>query len=137
MNDEPQSSSPDYKPGETVARRKARHKARPEDLMMGELQTHYERLCRVGNVDFWKVLFSAAWQVLLGGFIGAAVASAPALVLVPLGIAAFCTFLGWIAIKDTEAETVKGIRVDYKRDILDSYEIVDGEDVAPQRPKSA
>jgi hypothetical protein len=127
---------PDYKPGETIARRKARHKAEPKDLMMGELQTHYERLCRVGNVDFWKLLFSAAWQVFVGGFIGAAVASAPALVLLPLGVAALCTFVGWIAVKDTEAETVKGIRADYKRDILDSYEIIDGEDALPKTTRN-
>jgi hypothetical protein len=133
---EPQPSAPDYKPGETVARRKARHKAHPEDLMMGELQTHYERLCRVGNVDFWKVLLSAAWQVFLGGFIGAAIASAPAVVLLPLGAAALCTFVGWIAVRDTEAETVKGIRADYKRDILDSYEIVDGTETVRQKPDS-
>jgi hypothetical protein len=105
--------------------------------MMGELHSHYERLCRVGNVDFWKLLFSAAWQVLLGGFIGAAIASATSPVLVPLGIAALCTFVGWIAIKDTEAETVKGIRVDYKRDILDSYEIIDGEELSGQTTSSA
>lgn len=124
------SPTPDYQQGETVARRKARHKARPEDLMMGELQTHYERLCRVGNVDFWKVFLSAGWQVFLGAFIGAAVANAAALVLAPLGTAGLCTFIGWVAVKDTEAETVKGIRTDYKRDILDSYEIVEGDEIA-------
>jgi hypothetical protein len=135
MNTQP-VPPPDYQPGETIVRRKARYKAKPMDLMMGELQAHYERLCRVGNVDFWKLLFSAAWQVFAGGFIGAALASAPAFVLLPLGVAALCTFVGWIAVKDTEAETIKGIRADYKRDILDSYEIIGGEDVLPKATPS-
>ena len=92
---------------------------------MGELQTHYERLCRVGNVDLWKVLFSGGWQALLGAFIGAAIAHADAVVLWPLGVGAGLTFIAWIAVRDTESETVEGIRQDYKRDILDSYEMVE------------
>jgi uncharacterized membrane protein YccF (DUF307 family) len=95
--------------------------------MMGELQAHYDRLCRVGNVDLWKVLFGGGWQVLIGAFIGAAIASAAAIILVPLGVASVLSFLAWLAIKDTEAETVGAIRSDYKKDILDSFDLVPDE----------
>jgi hypothetical protein len=99
--------------------------------MIGELRTHYERLCRVGNVDLWKVLFSGSWQVLAGAFIGAAVAESSAQVLTPIGVAAGVAFVAWVAIRDTESETVKGIREDYKRDILDSFEVVEDKVPAP------
>ncbi len=107
------------------ARRKPGHIAPAEDLSMGELRTHYNRLCRVGNVAFWKLLFSGGWQAFAGAFIGGAIAHASQALLVALAVATVGCFLGWVAVRDTEAESVKAIREDYKTDILDSIELVE------------
>jgi hypothetical protein len=117
--------TPKYSPTpKSTYKRKTKHTAAPTELMMGELKTHYDRLCRVGNVDFWKVLFAGGWQALAGAFIGAAIASASAIVLLPLGVGTGFSFIAWVAVRDTEAETVSAIRSDYKRDILDSFDLV-------------
>lgn len=116
-----------YAPGPpTIVRRKAQHTANPEDLMIGELRTHYKRLCRVGHADLWRRLFSGTAALLAGGVVGAILAG-PGWTTEVKGAATLAIFSGiaWLAIQDTDAESIGGIREDYKRDILDSFEMVE------------
>jgi hypothetical protein len=88
---------------------------------MGELETHYKRLCRVSKENPWKKGFGLVGVVLLGGVVGAALAGpgwtwevkTAALLAVVSGIA-------WKAIAETESESIRTISDDYKEDILDS-----------------
>ncbi len=128
MNDgskSPEPISPQYR-----VRRSPRHVQPAENIPIGELESHYKRLCRVGEENLWKKGFGLLAVVLLGGVVGASLAGpgwtwevkAAAVVTVVAG-------LGWKGIADTESEGIKTIRDDYKRDILDSLvlEPIDGQ----------
>lgn len=88
---------------------------------MGELETHYKRLCRVGEENLWKSAFGLLAVVLLGGVVGAALAG-PGWTWEVKSAAALTVLAGfaWRGIAETETEGIKAIRDDYKRDILDS-----------------
>lgn len=123
----PEPISPEYR-----VRRAPRYVQPAENLPISELESHYKRLCRVGEENLWKKGFGLLAVILLGGVVGAALAGpgwtwevkAAAVVTVVAGLA-------WKGIADTESEGIKTIRDDYKRDILDSLvlEPVDGQDI--------
>lgn len=95
------------------------------ELRMHELKGLFDRLgdCVKGNN--WKLLFAVATQLLAGGAIGAAVSGdAPRnTVLVVFGFAALCG-LAWLAVRDTEADSVAKIHKAFG-DVLDSFEEVE------------
>jgi len=88
---------------------------------MGELETHYKRLCRVGEENLWKRGFGLLAVVLLGVVVGAALAG-PGWTWEVKAAAALTVLagLGWKGMAETESEGIKAIRDDYKEDILDS-----------------
>ena len=88
---------------------------------MGELETHYKRLCRVGEENLWKKGFGLLAVVLLGVVVGAALAG-PGWTWEVKTAAALTVLagLGWKGMAETETEGIKAIRDDYKEDILDS-----------------
>src|SRR5690349_22609603 len=106
---------------------------------MGELETHYKRLCRVNDENLWKKSFGLLAVVLMGGVVGAALAGpgwtwevkAAAALTVLAGV-------GWRGMAETESEGIQAIRDDYKEDILDSLvlEPIDGNAPAQQVPLS-
>ena len=88
---------------------------------MGELETHYKRLRRVGEENLWKKGFGLLAVVLLGGVVGAALAG-PGWTWEVKAAAALTVLagLGWKGISSTESEGIEAIRIDFKEDILDS-----------------
>jgi hypothetical protein len=96
---------------------------------VGELETHYKRLCRVNDENLWKKGFGLLAVVLMGGVVGAALAG-PGWTWEVKAAAALTLLagLGWKGIAETESEGLQAIRDDYKEDILDSLvlEPVDG-----------
>jgi hypothetical protein len=92
---------------------------------MGELDSHYKRLQRLGKGNIWKRGFLGAAVLLAGGVIGAVLAGpgwtwevkAAAALAVTCGLA-------WRAVSETETEDIQSLCNDYKDDILDSIELV-------------
>jgi hypothetical protein len=83
-------------------------------------------MCRVGNVDLWETLFAVAWITLLGAIAGGvATDSLSGTATLVMGGFAIVCFIAWFAIRDTEAESVKAIREDFKADILDTFEFIE------------
>lgn len=114
-----------YSQAKYRARRKPRHVTPAEGLPMGELESHYKRLQRLGGGKPWKRAFLGAAVLLAGGVIGAVLAGPgwtwP--VKAAAGIAIVCGF-AWRGVSETEAEDIGCLCKDYKEDILDSIELV-------------
>jgi hypothetical protein len=96
---------------------------------MGELDSHYKRLQRLGKGNPWKRGFLGAAVLMAGGVVGAVLAGPGWTwqVKAASGIAIVCA-LAWRGISDTEAEDITNLCTDYKEDILDSIELVPVED---------
>jgi hypothetical protein len=107
------------------AQRKPRHVVPAENIPMGELDSHYTRLQRLGKGNPWKRGFLGVAVLLAGGVVGAVLAGPgwtwP--VKAAAGIAIVCG-LGWRGVSETEAEDIANLCSDYKSDILDSIELV-------------
>jgi hypothetical protein len=105
---------------------------------MGELETHYKRLCRVGEENLWKKGFGLFAVILLGGVVGAALAG-PGWTWEVKAAAALTALagLGWKGMDETESEGIKAIRDDYKEDILDSLILKPVDGAAPLRKASS
>jgi len=81
---------------------------------MGELESFYGRLGRVGDIRKWDtVLGGAAFACL--GLIARSVWF--------LALAAVF-FVAWYAVHDVHGETIAGLRADFQK-MLDSYELVE------------
>ena len=93
---------------------------------MGELESHYKRLCRLGRGTTWKRAFLGAAVLLAGGVVGAVLAGPGWTweVKAAAGIALVCG-LAWRGIRESEAEDLENLCRDYKEDILDSIELVE------------
>jgi hypothetical protein len=124
MTDQKQAFQPRQR--KFTALRKETHYPKAERMPMGELNRHYARMCRVGNVDLWETLFAIAWITLIGAIAGGVVTDSlsKSAAFVMGGFALVC-FAAWYAVRDTEAETVKAIREDFKADILDTFELIE------------
>jgi hypothetical protein len=92
---------------------------------MGELESHYKRLQRVGKGNPWKRGFLGASVLLAGGVVGALLAGPGWTwqVKAAAAVAVVC-YLAWRGINETEAEDVQNLCSDYKEDILDSIDLV-------------
>jgi membrane protein implicated in regulation of membrane protease activity len=92
---------------------------------MGELESHYKRLCRLGHGNKWKRTFLGVAVLLCGGVLGAILAGPGWTwrVKVAAVLAVVCA-LAWRGIAETESEDIKNLCKDYKEDILDSIELV-------------
>lgn len=114
-----------YSPSKYRAQRKPRHVVPAENIPMGELDSHYKRLQRVGKGNPWKRGFLGAAVLLVGGIVGAVLAGPGWTwqVKAAAGIAIVCG-LAWRGISETESEDIASLCADYKEDILDSIELV-------------
>ena len=121
---QPESSPPPYR---AVLRRKSSTTAKVTEVMISELQTHHRRLERVGKSDWWARFFAVLGNVLLGAGVGLGIAHDDLFyrwALVSFGFA-LLSGVSFIAVRNTEAESVKAICDDYKKDVLDSFEYVE------------
>ncbi len=98
---------------------------------MSELESHYVRLDRVRKRRgaMWRRVFGGLSMLSLGAVAGAILAGPGWTWQVKVAlIVGVLSSITWHAIRDTEAENLKGLCDDYKRDILDSIELVAVED---------
>ncbi len=133
MNQVDETSEPgrgsSYAPAKYRAKRKARHVVPAEDIPVGELESHYERLCRAGGGFYWKPFFLGLAVLLAGGIVGSIFAGPGWTPLAKWSVALiFLCLLAWRAVDETESEDIKAIREDYKKTILDSIELVPAEE---------
>jgi hypothetical protein len=120
-----------YSPSKLRAKRKPRHVVPAEDIPMGELDSHYKRLLRLGKGNPWKRAFLGAAVLLAGGVIGAVLAGPGWTWQVKAATAlAIACGLAWRGISETEAEDIGNLCKDYKDDILDSIELVPAEEAS-------
>ena len=101
---------------------------------MGELETHYKRLCRVEEENLWKRGFGLLAVVLLGVVLGAALAGPGWTWEVKMAAAlTVLSGLAWRGIAETESESISTIRDDFRDDILESLVLEPVEGSSPTR----
>lgn len=111
-------------------RRNPETTAQVEDVMMGELESFHERLDRIGRSDLWAWLFGGLFQVALGAGVGTAIAEdgVKTTAFVCFGFA-LVGLLAYIGVRDTESDSIKAIKDDYKKRVLDTLEYEEAEEV--------
>jgi hypothetical protein len=114
-------------PWSALLRRNPKRTAKAPEVMISELEAHHRRLERIGASDLWARFFAGLGNGLFGAGVGLAIAHDKLTyewTVVCFGFA-LLSGLAFAAVRDTEAESIKAIRDDYKRDVLDSFEYVE------------
>lgn len=75
--------------------------------MISELESHYQRLDRLGRSDLWAWLFGGLAEVFLGAAVGAALAKEDVVNWLVIVLALFAVFsaVAFLAVRDTPRQS--------------------------------
>jgi hypothetical protein len=102
----------------------------------GELVDLYDRLGDAEGGGKWRLLFGSAAELAAAAAVGAGFSNYSKLTVVLLGVLAGLCLLAWLAVRDTEGDSITTIRRTLGR-ILDSQMLVAQDADAADDPEGA